>query len=221
MQKMMIPLIAVVSLLAVGTYFQGVFSERWIPQTSERLEAFTKCVSRVPLQIGKWEGRDDKLDPEEFKKTNCTAYVSRRYTNAQSGESVSVYLVSGTARHCTIHSPDWCYQGAGFKMQGKAETHKIPVNGMNPAPEFSTAVFKKQEQGMRIYWSYAENGEWRGPKFAKTALAGKPAMYKVYLIGPPTTLAENPVDEFAQVFFPKVNPLLFPLGSTQSVAAGN
>lgn len=100
-------------------------------------------------------------------------------------------------------------------MQGKPESHKIPVSGVSSPPEFSTAVFKKQEQGMRIYWAYSEaDGIWVGPKFAKTTLAGKPAMYKIYLITAPTSLAESPVNEFAQVLFPKINPLLFPKAET-------
>ena len=209
MQKLMLPIVATVLLLAVGTYYQGVYSERWVPQNSEKLEAFTKRIARVPMQIGNWEGKDNTISPEEFKKTNCTAYVSRQYTNTKSGDSVSVYLVSGTARHCTIHSPDWCYQGAGFKMQGKPETYQMTSVEVPEPPEFSTAVFKKQEDGIRIFWAYSEDGKWVGPRFAKTALAGKPAMYKIYLIGPPTGSTEGPVNDFAQVFFPRVTPLLF------------
>ncbi len=215
-QFIILGVIAVV-LIGVGTYVQGIYSERWTPMDSEQLDQFAECVPLVPTKIGDWEGADDSLTEKEFAATNCKAYVSRNYRNSATGEEVSFYLVAGTARHITIHTPDWCYQSAGFVMDGDIETYTLPIDGKST--EFATAVFRKPsredpsgQQALRIFWTYSDDGNWQGPasaNYAKVVFARKPALYKVYLIGPATAANESPANPFAREAFPILNRVLF------------
>lgn len=212
-----LPVVAALIVVATGTYLQGVWSERWWRHRSERLKEFTSRLADVPMVIGDWEGVDQPVDEEQFKRSNCDGQVSRKYTNDR-GDSVSVFLVSGTGRHVTIHTPDWCYRGAGYEMDKNPHPYKIDVDGMDPSPEFSTTTFTKHDatgasDRLRIFWSFTEDGRWQGPAAPKPMFGSRDALYKVYLITDAKDRRESPEDsptiEFAKEFFPVVNELLF------------
>ena len=110
-----VPFAVVLVVLTVGTLIEGKYSNRWGEAQSERLDAFTERLKAVPKVVGDWEGVDELINEEEFKASHCAGCISRTYTNRE-GQRVNVYLVCGSARHVTIHTPDWCYVGAGYTM---------------------------------------------------------------------------------------------------------
>ncbi len=199
-------------LIGAGTYYQGIYAERWQKMDSELLQDFTKHVPTMPKEFGPWVLSEEvEISKEEWKATNCTAYVSRWYLNRNTGERISFYLVSGTAKHITIHTPDWCMMAAGFDQEKPTVEYKFEVEGMEV--EAATAVFRKEGDGVRTYWMYSDNGEWQGPahpSVAKMKYGGRPAMYKIYLTSDPTPdPADNPCNQFAADAFPTINKLLF------------
>ncbi|MEM8680479.1 MAG: exosortase-associated EpsI family protein [Planctomycetota bacterium] len=200
-------------VLAVGTLVEARFTDRWVKMDSAMLDRFAKAVEKVPKKIGKWEGTDDPISDEEFRLTNCAAYVSRQYVNQETGDRITMYLVAGTARHITIHTPDRCYRGSGFNQDGKVESYVMELDGALPTnPEFSTAVFSKPDNAQRVFWTYSDDGSWYGPgssNIAKVKFGGRPALYKIYLIGPPSSPEESVANDFAREVFPKVNSILF------------
>ncbi len=212
------PVVVAVLLLAGGTLVNGKYAERWSPRDTEQLRRFTAAIPLLPKKIGPWSGTDELISDKEFAATNCTAYVSRRFVNRQSGDVVSVYVVSGSARHITIHTPDWCYQGAGYKMQDKPVAYTLQDSDLKP--EFLTAEFRKpnpadpnQERKLRIFWTYSYDGDWQGPKRAKITYSARSALYKIYLITDVTQresgVDDNPAMEFAKIAFPRFNEILF------------
>jgi hypothetical protein len=214
MVKQLIPLVIAVSLIAAGTVYQGKLTDRWNPQDSELLQAFTTRLDSVPSEFKDWSSRETPLTEKEFKATNCTNYVSRIYTHKPSGEEVSVYLVVGTARHVTIHTPDWCYVGAGYEMEGDSKPFTVELG--SEVHEFTTARFRKENtegvNRLRIFWSYSDDGKWVGPSWPKTHFAGKPALCKVYLItniGEEEDVVDSPSIEFAKTFLPILNEDMF------------
>lgn len=218
MKSLIIPGAVTLVVIAAGAYYQGTITERWSPQKSELLEQFTNSLASLPSVIGEWEGVDETIPDEEFKLTNCTGYVSRQYTNKSTGDTVSIYLVAGTARHITIHSPDWCYQGAGFKMEGAKRPYTVSCGSQMPTdPTFSTATFAKNTpegfQRLRILWSYSDDGKWDGPNNHKFHYAGRAALYKIYLIsqevGDDLSVESSLATKFATVIMPVLNESLF------------
>lgn len=214
MVKQLLPIAIAVALIAAGTLYQGNITERWSPQNSELLQTFTARLESVPPELEKWSSVDTPLTEKEFAATNCTGYVSRLYKHEPSGEEVSVYLVVGTARHITIHTPDWCYVGAGYDMEGDSQPFNVEIGSQ--IHEFTTATFRKEDtegvHRLRIFWSYSDDGNWLGPSSPKGYFAGKPALCKVYLI---TSIDENddvvdsPSIEFAKAFLPILNQHMF------------
>lgn len=230
----LLPIVVAALIVGGGTYVNGIFTDRFGKTNSELLDQFTVQVPKLPLRIGPWEGRDQEIPGKEFALTNCTAYVSRPYINRQTGDVVSVYVVSGTARHITIHTPDWCYQGAGYKMETRKPEQTV-IDCENNAnlpkdPEFLTSSFRKsnptdptKDQVLRIFWTYSDNGDWLGPGWAKRTFAGKPAMYKIYVIsdvtGGDSSIEANPAQAFVKDALSKFNKVLFaqPTTTVESV----
>jgi len=215
--------VLVVTLIA-GTLYHARLTDRFSPPNSELLGQFTECIPKLPKKIGDWEGQDELISDKEFALTNCTAYISRRWVNKKTGEVISTYVVSGTARHITIHSPDWCYQGAGFKMDSKPTNANL-LYGENDSETATclTTVFRKKiptqpdaENVLKLYWTYADDGNWEGPNSwggAKAYYAGRPAMYKIYFTANATgrdpAEAEDQVKQFAKDVLPTFNSVLF------------
>ncbi len=198
-------------LILGGMLYQGKHTERWGDLNSELLAEFTENLKTVPPTFGNWTSEEAPLSPDEFKRTDCTGYISRNYANDLTGDTVSLYSVVGTARHVTIHSPDWCYVGAGFTMEGDPHPYNIDVDGT--LQEFTTATFVKSTaegtKRLRIFWAYTDDGQWHGPAAPKAFFAGRPALCKIYLITnidlEDDDIDANPSIQFAKEFIPIMN----------------
>jgi len=208
---------AFIVILAGATYLNGVRSERWKRIDSKLVDTFEARIGATPETLGPWRGEDQPQDPKQFKASGCRKAISRSYVNEETNEVVDIYLVCGETRHVTKHTPDWCYVGAGFTMQGDPETVRATIAGLEEPVEFLTCVFRKETQAgsqtIRIFWTFSDDSVWVAPDPPRIFLARRPALYKVYLIAPVRFGEQRPQEshalEFAKVFFPTVQPLLF------------
>ena len=220
-----LPVALVLVVLAAGTFLEGRFTDRWGQIKTERLKDFAARIDELPLEFGDWKGVAQEINQEEFEASNCEKCYSVTFTNRDQ-QSVNCYVVCGTARHVTIHTPDWCYVGAGYTMMEDPQKRILDnvenlkdVNGQPTQPEFLTTVFRKEDvlrsHHIRIFWSFSSNGVWEGPRVAKAEYAGQPALYKIYLItdldemGNSKDIETNPTLDFANSFFPVANKILF------------
>ena len=105
-----IPLTVVLVIVAIGTWKQGVYTDRftWIEQDTEQLDNFTKRLEHEPLEFGDWAGEVKAYNEDQFIRSKSTGRFSSMYESKRTGDAVTVYLVSGTALNATIHTPDWC-----------------------------------------------------------------------------------------------------------------
>jgi len=224
MTRILLPFVVALLLLAVGTFIQwqkDEFPPGWWGKSSEKLDALTeRLVNHVPMVVGDWEGTDLEVDPRQIAASNCPGNVSRVYVNRHTNDAVNVFLVSGTARHVTQHTPDWCYRAAGYEMEGQASSYLLDCGETMDDPEFSMATFKKEDtlgtERQWILWSFSDNGEWEcpGTNWVKPHFAGRPALCKVYLstsdVPDYRQVEESPTVRFGKVLMPVLNEVLFP-----------
>jgi Protein of unknown function (DUF3485) len=178
--------IAVAAVLIVGA---GWREWTWtgfpsgISETAEEQE-FAKRLEKVPLDIGEWEGTDlEKMGPRERATAGISGELSRSYHNRRTGDTVSMFIVSGNHRQIAQHTPNQCYVAAGYTMMSEPSPYSVEVGP--ETVDFSTTEFKKEQasgtQLLRIFWTWSSNGKWESPTWGRVNLAGRPALYKMYL----------------------------------------
>ncbi len=211
---------AAAAVVVLGAMYQWKQSDVFGYSRSVTLEQFTERLDKVPKLIGQWEVISDKeIPPEEFKASNCDGYKSYTFQNRETNEVVDVFLASGTARHITIHTPDWCYPAAGYGRKTDIEPALISCQEVELNPEFLTARFVKRKQAtsaeipLQVFWSFSYDGEWTAVQSAKVAFAGRDALYKIYLINhlpsQETRWQQVPSVKFIEECLPTINQYLF------------
>lgn len=221
--SLILPVAAGVALIVFASIVEGLWTERWGKTTSEELLAFAEAFKDLPLTVGDWEGDrvEEEADPRVLEVAGAEEYLSANYHNAKIGETVSVYLICGPSRNVSVHTPEACYPGAGFKMEGKTQPYTINTGSFQA--EFTTAVFFKDEasgaQRLRIFWAWNAEGIWESPDWPRMKYGGRRALNKIYLLAPEPpnrSVNESPCLPFAELFLPEVDKVLFPKASAES-----
>ncbi|TWT99922.1 hypothetical protein Pla108_08660 [Botrimarina colliarenosi] len=220
-----VPIVIAVVAIAALTFIEGRMSERW--GDNRHCDYCATLLDDVPKKIGNWVGVDNEVGEREREVAGARGYVSRTYKNEASGQSVGIWFIVGHARDTFRHTPDICYGGSGFAMQGDQRAFHLD----DPEADFWTAKFSRPSrtggvEQQRVFWTWfrpqADSGEpvtWRvpgsmGDSATRYEFAAAPALFKLYF----TTsgdAAEQEGDEsvcmtFAREFLPTVEPLLAP-----------
>lgn len=216
-----VPILIAVVVIAALTVVEGVISERW---GDNRLCAY--CVTLlddVPKQVGPWEGEDEEVTDDVQIGAGARGYVSRQYSNPQTGEKVKVWLIVGHARDTARHTPDVCYRASGFQFDAGGQ-EKFVLNGAGPDPvSFFTGRFVKStsfgDAATRVFWTWfkPESGgevEWKAPDNIRMEYGAAPALFKLYF-STNDSAADAEGDEsvcmrFAKEFIPVLEPVLAP-----------
>ena len=221
--SLIVPAAVGVVLIVSCSIVQGLWTERWGSRTSEKLRAFAEAFGKIPMTVGDWEGErsQEETDPRELEVAGAEEHLSANYHNPKTGDSVSVYMICGASRSVSVHTPEACYPGAGFLMEGKTQTYTIHTESSKA--EFTTAVFVKSEasgtQRLRLFWAWNAEGVWEAPDWPRMKYGGRRALNKIYLITPTPPnqpINESPCLRFAEAFLPEVDHLLFPKASGDS-----
>ena len=209
-------LAAAVVMLAGVTLVQGKWSERWRKTSREDVErAAVLLEERFPEEFGDWRSeRELPGDPKELKAAGAVGHVSRLYRNDKSKARISTFVVCALPYDASAHTPDRCYPGAGFEV-GESE-HRVSVDlGGGRVAEVFTGTFVKSDQTLRIFWTYGIPGEtpdsgleWVAPQIARIALAGEPAVYKLYAIADQTRIGPSQSMVECESFIAQLVPAL-------------
>jgi EpsI family protein len=91
-------------------------------------------LSRLPLSIGDWNGRDVALDERVIRATDTDDHLNRVYTQPTARQNVALWVAYGVRfRDLMPHRPEVCYPGAGWTLE---ETRKLELRttGGSPLP---------------------------------------------------------------------------------------
>jgi hypothetical protein len=180
--RTLFPLAAVALSLAAGGVAQGFLTDRW--GASPDLDGRLAALNGMNPLLGDWAGADEPVDPAQLPQV---AIFNRRYTQAGTGRSCLVTVAVGRPGRVAIHTPEYCYPGAGYELNSAIDRQEIPANNGSPA-QLWTAVFTRKkavgQDSIRIHWAWASAGEWRAPDFPRVTFARAPVLQKVYLVHP-------------------------------------
>jgi hypothetical protein len=191
-------LVTAVAVVVSAGLVHGFWTDRW--QASASLEEAGAVLDRVGPDLGPWHGEAVPLDARTLRISGASHYVLRHYTRRGDKANASVLLMCGRSGPMSVHTPDLCYGGSGYEMVGSATKHTVAGGPSQPAAEFWTARFLKQDgvlpEYLRVYWSWkAPGGAWTAPDNPRLAFGRPPVLCKLYLIHRLTSPDERPEED--------------------------
>ena len=225
-----IPLLVGIPLIGLSTYLQGSWTDRWGDDRNAMLQQTVDRYADIPLTIGEdWVGQDTPYSKKELEAAGAQAHLSRTYRNRKTGERISVFMICGYARDVAVHTPDFCYVGAGFEVENPAETFAVETTAEKEPMTFWTTTFLKERAAntihQRILWGWTAGETWNAPDYPRWKYPGNSSLNKVYLIHDikpgierkPDTLSEDhPLVTFGRAFLPVVRKTLYPAAAEQT-----
>ena len=219
-----IPLLIGIPLIGLCTYIQGSWTDRWSDVSNQGMQQTAGRYAAIPLKIGDdWIGEDTPYSKKELEAAGAHAHLSRVYRNRKTGERISVFMICGFARDVAVHTPDFCYRGAGFEVESRPENFEIESSGTMEQPlKFWTSTFLKERPAsaihQRILWGWTSGEPWNAPDYPRWKYPGNSPLNKVYLIRdippgierqPDTLSQEHPLAVFGKEFLPIVRETLY------------
>ncbi|MCI0642801.1 MAG: EpsI family protein [Gemmataceae bacterium] len=169
-------------LLAASGLVHGRWTERW--RQSEPLQDALARVSRAPLQVGAWKGKEQASKEEEFAQAGAQAYWMRTYTNPRLRTTVLAILMCGRAGRMSVHTPEVCYRGAGYEIVETPSRLPLQSETGEELGTFWTARFVKSAgvaSDLRLYWAWTAHGPWQAPSSPRWEFRSEPYLYKLYV----------------------------------------
>jgi hypothetical protein len=149
------------------------------------LQAAGERVNRLPRQIGHWRmTKSEPLDDDTQRMLRCSAHEQRVYVDDQTGETVSLILLTGVAGPLVAHTPEVCYSSADFEVVDSA--HPETIRGAGEAADvFAEVTFKSRTvaaENQRVFYAWRKSqGPWQAPQNPRLSLGGQPMLYKLQL----------------------------------------
>ncbi|MBX9623567.1 MAG: EpsI family protein [Gemmataceae bacterium] len=180
------PVVAAVAAVAAAGVFHGRLTDRW--GSSGQLEAAVAAMDRVPDRFGEWAaaGEDRPLDDDALRVGGIRGHVQRTFTGPGDPGPLTLLVVCGRGGPISVHTPDVCFTGAGFRQLGREQAVKVRgADGREDtfkAARFAEpAGFGRGEQ--EVYWAWSADGRtWDAPDNPRLAFARKKALYKLYVV---------------------------------------
>src|SRR5207249_7919375 len=134
-------------------------------------------MPRVPHTLGDWQARDLEPDDRAFEQAGARGYWMRSYIHGRDRHAVLVVLMCGRAGRMAVHTPDICYQGAGYDMYDTPAQRAIRDDLGENLGTFWTARFAKPGgvgTDLRLYWAWKGQGDWQAPANPRWEFRGEP-----------------------------------------------
>jgi hypothetical protein len=176
-----VPIAAAVVILVVTGLAHGLRTDRW--GLAAQLEAATSRLQNIPQVAGAWEGKPVPLDERQLKIAQAKGQ-RLVFVHPVTREQVSLAVFCGRPGNISNHTPDVCFQGAGYHMEGEAVRHKVEAAG-GVSGEFWTATFVREgppQETLRVWWAWGRTGEWQASDSPRLHFALYPCVYKLYVV---------------------------------------
>jgi Protein of unknown function (DUF3485) len=210
-------MLLIVAALALGSAgaLHGLRTDRWgmasgVTEAASRLDA-------IPDRIDDWTSQPSEIDPRQLEIGQVVGHISRRYRHQASGQEVLVLIVCGRSGPIGSHSPEVCYEGAGFRMVD-APVQRVLEQPLTPAELFYSAATRPEPrlQNLALWWGWSPDGKrWEAPANPRVHFAREPVLFKLYairLIDDPKQIPgpEDPVLRLLDKLLPQIKNALSP-----------
>lgn len=220
-----------VGLIVLAGLAQAYWTGQWSAANNKAISIAVERLKGLPSEVGDWKGVSQDIAAYQLEEGEIAGYRAWDFQNTEDGQRLTVFIVCGRPSPISLHTPDWCYGGAGYRVQGSIEPLQLQFSdtGHGPSATFNTAYFRKPNElvpsGLRILWSWNADGQWQVPARPRFQFASREVLYKLYVV---ERVAENPESEdgqsllvtpkaFLQLFLPMLDRELFTSQEVQTV----
>ncbi|HEV3237223.1 MAG TPA: exosortase-associated EpsI family protein [Gemmataceae bacterium] len=188
-------------LLLLGTgLVHGIWTNRWL--STDEPQASAARLDSLPIDFGEWHGTELSINPTALAIGEIVNYKQRQYVNHRTGAELTVLVVCGKPGPISVHTPEVCFPGAGYKMLGEPGTVALVLEEGRPSGEFKTARFQRlnstETSEMEAFWAWTTDGRWQAPNYPRWTYGRYPALYKVYIIRKISAKSGPPEEELKQ-----------------------
>jgi hypothetical protein len=186
--------LAVVLLAGVA---HGLYSHRWEP--AAEMGDVQGRLDSLPHKIGSWKATDSPLEADMLDRASIRAYISRDYHDKNTGRSIRILVVAGPPGPIAVHTPDVCYQGAGYELSGEPEAVTIGADANTNKGRLWRGKFDKTQSpvpsALLIAWGWNGGDGWEAADHRTTRVryAFRPVLYKLYLVTDSLPADKNPL----------------------------
>jgi hypothetical protein len=126
-------------------------------------------LATIPLELGRWVGQDEPVDPAILEEAQATDFLSRVYTHAEHpGRRMSVWINFSEHGLNLRHSPEICLPSSGWEKR-ESECRVIQVNTSQGAEmPVTRLVYSKGELVQSIGFWYYIFGEGQLEQFVRS-----------------------------------------------------
>src|SRR5438309_2297576 len=103
----------------------GLWAGRWGSTTE--LDEVGSRLSRVPMTVGEWTGRDLEVTARERAVAQASGLLHRRYVSSRTGGAITIMLVCGRPGPVAVHTPEVCFRSSGHEEIGTAFRFDVPA----------------------------------------------------------------------------------------------
>jgi hypothetical protein len=202
---------AVSALTIVPAIIEGQYTNRW--STPNDLTAAAKKLDQLPRDLPSWKfsQEGEPLSEDVCRGLGIANYLSRDYTNRETGAIVRVLLMVGQSGPLVRHPPYICYANMANEQIGPMT--KFKVDATNPAGEFNLLEYKRARSVANdrflVAYAMASSPIWKVPDSPRIEFGAAPLLYKIQMLTPldPTQARETGeailkrfADEFSTAF---------------------
>lgn len=153
--------VAITVLLGTGIGYRAVARHLARPSDSPRMPRGT-LDRNMPIQIGNWTGRDQRLDEYVIRATDTDDHLNRVYTRRTGNAVVGLFIAYGVqTRDLMPHRPDVCYPGGGWTRE---QRNKVQLT-LNDGSKLECIIYRFSRAGftshaMTVLNYYIVDGEY-------------------------------------------------------------
>lgn len=126
-------------------------------------------LSTLPLELGRWIGRDEPMDPEILQKAQCDDYLNRVYEDpSRPGRPLRLWINYSTHGLNLRHTPEICLPSGGWEKI-EAQTRILTVQSPTLAEQpIMRLAYQQDEVVQGIGFWYYIFGEGPLEQFARS-----------------------------------------------------
>ena len=182
--SLMIGVLILAGATLLGGVVHGRMNRRW--GGDPELQRLAEKLDGLPTDIGPWHFEETlHLSPSAEKELECAGYVSRRYENRKTRQTVTMALLLGPGQPIAAHTPDVCYSGGEYDTILSPEAVNFGSDAGPKSELWGTTLQSKRLDAsfLRVYYGWSTGGEWSAPVHARYQFGGQPYLYKLQVAG--------------------------------------